>query len=42
VAESPLVFPTDDEIAKLHTYRELRTQAEVTTWDDLFRSIYQS
>jgi spermidine/putrescine transport system substrate-binding protein len=42
VAESPLVFPTEDEIAKLHTYRELKTQAEVTTWDGLFRSIYQS
>jgi spermidine/putrescine transport system substrate-binding protein len=42
VAESPLVFPTADEIAKLHTYRELKTQAEVTTWDGLFRSIYQS
>jgi spermidine/putrescine transport system substrate-binding protein len=41
VAESPLVFPTDDEIAKLHTYRELKTQAEVTDWDDLFHSIYQ-
>jgi len=42
VAESPLVFPTDDEISKLHTYRELKTQAEVTLWDDLFRSIYPS
>lgn len=41
VAESPLVFPTDEEIAKLHTYRELKTQTEVTAWDDLFRSIYQ-
>jgi spermidine/putrescine transport system substrate-binding protein len=42
VAESPLVFATEDEIAKLYTYRELKTQAEVTTWDGLFRSIYQS
>jgi spermidine/putrescine transport system substrate-binding protein len=42
VAESPLVFPTDDEISKLHTYRELKTQAEVTLWDDLFHSIYQA
>jgi spermidine/putrescine transport system substrate-binding protein len=42
VAESPLVFPTDEEIAKLHTYRELKTQAEVTAWDGLFRSIYPS
>jgi len=42
VASSSLVFPTDDEIAKLHTYRELTTDEEASTWDDTFRSIYQS
>lgn len=42
VASSPLVFPTEDEIAKLHTYRELKTQAEESTWDDTFSPIYQS
>lgn len=42
VASSPLVFPTEEEIAKLHTYRELKTQAEASAWDDTFRSIYES
>jgi spermidine/putrescine transport system substrate-binding protein len=42
VASSPLVFPTEDEIAKLHTYRELKTDAEASAWDDIFRSIYRS
>ena len=42
VASSPLVFPTEEEIAKLHTYRELKTDAEASAWDDIFRSIYQT
>ena len=39
VASSPLVFPTEEEIARLHTYRELTTQVEETAWDDTFGSI---
>ena len=41
VADSPLVFPTDDMYAKLHGYRVL-TQTEQQVWDGLFQPIYQS
>ncbi len=41
VADSPLVFPTQDIYARLHDYREL-TPEETEVWDDLFLSIYQA
>lgn len=40
VADSPLVFPTPDMTAKLHTYRELKTPEELKLWDELFPPIY--
>jgi spermidine/putrescine transport system substrate-binding protein len=41
LAESPLIFPSQDEFAKLHRYRVLTT-AEEKTWNDLFEPIYQA
>jgi spermidine/putrescine transport system substrate-binding protein len=40
VAESPLVFPTSDMVAKLHNYRVL-TDAEEKQWNSIFEPIYQ-
>ncbi len=40
VADSPLVFPTDDMYARLHGYRVLTPQ-EQRAWDALFQPIYQ-
>lgn len=42
VAESPLVFPTPDDTARLHTYRELLTGDEAARWDATFRKVYMS
>jgi spermidine/putrescine transport system substrate-binding protein len=41
VANSPLVYPTPEMTAKLHTYRVL-TEDEQLQWNDLFEPIYQS
>lgn len=35
LAESPLVFPTEDMLANLHPYKVL-SQEEERTWADLF------
>ncbi len=40
-ANSPLIFPTPDEVAKLHTYRVL-TEDEQLQWNGLFQPIYQN
>jgi spermidine/putrescine transport system substrate-binding protein len=41
IADSPLVFPTPSNYAKLHRYRTL-TAAESPIWNNLFEPIYQS
>jgi spermidine/putrescine transport system substrate-binding protein len=41
VANSPLVFPTEDMYARLRHYRDLDTQEE-EQWNSLFAPIYQS
>jgi spermidine/putrescine transport system substrate-binding protein len=41
VANSPLVFPTEDMYSRLHHYRELDTEEE-EQWNGLFGPIYQS
>jgi spermidine/putrescine transport system substrate-binding protein len=41
IADSPLVFPTPQDYAKLHNYRTL-TNAEEQTWNSIFQPIYQS
>jgi len=40
VANSPLVFLPAPERAKLKTYRELSTDAEISQWDDAFSEFY--
>jgi spermidine/putrescine transport system substrate-binding protein len=41
IADSPLVFPTKQDYAKLHNYRTLNN-AEEQTWNSIFQPIYQS
>lgn len=41
VAESPLVYPTPEDTAKLSTYRVL-TEDEQLEWNGIFQPIYQS
>jgi spermidine/putrescine transport system substrate-binding protein len=41
VAASPLVFPTQQDYAKLHRYRTL-TNSELDTWNNIFEPVYQS
>jgi spermidine/putrescine transport system substrate-binding protein len=41
VADSPLVYPTEEMYANLHGYRVL-TPAEQQVWDGIFQPIYQS
>jgi len=39
LASSPLVFPTEDDVARLRTYRELSEDEELE-WNRLFEPIY--
>ena len=41
LANSPLVFPSQQDYAELHNYRTL-TNAEEQTWNSIFQPIYQS
>lgn len=41
VAESSLVFPTDEDIERLRTYRVLETEEEQAAWENIFRRVYQ-
>ena len=36
LADSPLVFLPEEEAAALHTYRELKTDQERSSWNDAF------
>jgi spermidine/putrescine transport system substrate-binding protein len=40
IANDPLVFPTQDLLSRLHSYRVL-TQDELKTWNDIFLPVYQ-
>ncbi len=40
VAESPLVFPTDDMLARLHSYKVL-DEDEERQWNELFQEVVQ-
>ena len=42
VANSPLVFPSTDDLAKSHKYKEFKDQAEKEEWDSIFQPIYSS
>lgn len=41
VAESPLVFLTDEMAANLHAYRELATDEEAVAWESTFRTVFE-
>ncbi len=41
LADSPLIFPTDADLAKTHTYYVFKTPDEQTQWNALFQAIYQ-
>jgi len=40
VAESPLVFVSEEDRARLRSYRELRMADELTLWDEVFGEFY--
>jgi spermidine/putrescine transport system substrate-binding protein len=40
VAESPLVFPTDDMLSRLHSYKVLDEEEE-RQWNELFQEVTQ-
>jgi spermidine/putrescine transport system substrate-binding protein len=42
VANSPLVFPTADDLAKVHQYRVFKDTAEEEEWRSLFEPIFTS
>jgi spermidine/putrescine transport system substrate-binding protein len=41
LAGSPLIFPTADDLAKTHRFRDL-TSDEETVWNGIFQPVYQS
>ena len=41
LANSPLIFPSQSEYAKLHRFRVLNKVEEIA-WNNLFEPIYQS
>jgi spermidine/putrescine transport system substrate-binding protein len=41
LADSPLIFPSDADLAKTHTYYEFKTPDELSEWNGLFQPIYQ-
>ncbi|MBE7196110.1 MAG: spermidine/putrescine ABC transporter substrate-binding protein, partial [Gordonia polyisoprenivorans] len=42
LADSPLVFPPEADLRRLHRYRVLKNDDELRTWNNLFEPIYQS
>jgi len=42
VANSPLVFPSTDDLAKSHKYKVFKDQAEEDEWNSIFQPIYSS
>jgi spermidine/putrescine transport system substrate-binding protein len=42
VANSPLVFPSTDDLAKSHKYKVFKDQAEEDEWNSIFQPIYTS
>jgi spermidine/putrescine transport system substrate-binding protein len=40
LAESPLIFPTEEDLAKTHTYYDFKTPEEQQEWNALFQPIY--
>jgi spermidine/putrescine transport system substrate-binding protein len=42
VANSPLVFPSTDDLAKSHKYKVFKDQAELEEWNSIFQPIFSS
>jgi spermidine/putrescine transport system substrate-binding protein len=42
VANSPLVFPSEADLAKSHKYKVFKDQAELEEWNSIFQPIYSS
>jgi spermidine/putrescine transport system substrate-binding protein len=42
VANSPLVFPTKQDLAKTHGYKVFKDQAEEDEWNSIFEPIFSS
>jgi len=40
-ADSPLIFPTAEDLAKTHTYYAFKTPEELNEWNAIFQPIYQ-
>jgi spermidine/putrescine transport system substrate-binding protein len=40
VAESPLVFPTEEMLSRLHSYKVL-DEAEERVWNEMFQEVVQ-
>jgi spermidine/putrescine transport system substrate-binding protein len=40
-ADSPLIFPTEEDLAQTYTYYNFKTPEEQTEWNALFQPIYQ-
>jgi len=40
VADGPLVFPAEEDLASLKTYRELADDDEIALWDEAFSEFY--
>jgi len=41
VAQSPQVFPSQEDLDRLFTYRELPSDEEARTWDETFRPVFE-
>lgn len=41
LADSPLIFPTEEDLAKTRTYYDFKTPEEQQEWNALFQPIYQ-
>src|SRR6185295_7330660 len=41
LADSPLIFPSEEDLAKTYTYYAFKTPEELNEWNALFQPIYQ-
>jgi spermidine/putrescine transport system substrate-binding protein len=41
-ANSPLIFPSPDDLAKSHKYKVFKDAAEQDEWNSIFQPIYTS
>ena len=41
LADSPLIFPSEEDLAKTRTYYAFKTPEELNEWNALFQPIYQ-